>query len=158
MPQKIPLIIRQSRITVLIALFLCMLLLVIGSLDLRGSSNFSALGFLILVTCFILFVLWNASFITIFTSTSLQSKSFDPRWHCFWEQVKSWGLEFSGNGDYSIWFKTHEAIQRRYIQAVGEDQAGDVKAYFEHYCGSPQMEDFHSVQPTPLNKKEGNYE
>lgn len=140
MTQKNPLVIRQSRITVLIALFVCMLLLGIGSLSLRGSFNFATIGFLILITCFILFVLWSGSFVTIFTSVGLQSKSFVTRWQYSWEQVESWGLEYSSNGEYSIWFRTREAKQRLYIQALGEDQAKDVKVYFKQYCGNPQAE------------------
>jgi hypothetical protein len=138
MNQKNPLVIKQSRITVLIALFVCMLLLGIGSLSLRGSFHFVAINFMILITWFMLFVLWSGSFVTIFTSMGLQGKSFGTRWLYSWEQVESWGLEYSINGEYSIWFRTHEAKQRRYIQALGEDQAGDVKAYFEQYCGNPQ--------------------
>jgi hypothetical protein len=140
MNQKNPLVIRESRITVMIALFVCMILLSIGSLSLNGPFHYSAIGFLILVTCFMLFVLWISSFVTIFTVMGLQGKSFGRRWQYSWEQVESWGLEFSNNGEYSIWFRTREAKQRRYIQALGEDQAGDVKTYFEKYCGNPQVE------------------
>ncbi|MDO9087562.1 MAG: hypothetical protein Q7U53_15245 [Anaerolineaceae bacterium] len=140
MTQNNPLVIKQSRITVLIALFVCMILLGIGSLSLRGPFQFATMGFMILITCFMLFVLWSGSFVTIFTSVGLQSKAFFTRWQYSWEQVESWGLEYSRNGEYTIWFRTREAKQRHYIQALGEDQAGDVKVYFEQYCGNPQVE------------------
>ena len=140
MTQKNSLVIKQSRITVLIALFVCMVLLGIGSLSLRGSFQFFTIGFMILITCFMLFVLWSGSFVTIFTSVGLQNTSFINHWQYSWEQVESWGLEYSSNGEYTIWFRTREAKQRRYIQALGEDQAGDVKAYFEQYCVNPQVE------------------
>jgi uncharacterized membrane protein len=140
MNQKTPLVIRQSRITLLIGLFVCILLLGIGSFSLRGPFYFAAIGFLFLVTCFMFFVLWSSSFVTIFTSTGLQGRSFRSRWQYSWEQVDSWGFEFSSNGEYSIWFRIREAKQRHYIQALGEDQIEDVKACFEKYCGSPQAQ------------------
>jgi hypothetical protein len=87
-----------------------------------------------------LFVLWSGSFVTIFTSVGLQCSSFINHWQYSWEQVESWGLEYSSNGEYTIWFRTRETKQRRYIQALGEDQAGEVKAYFEQNCGNPQVE------------------
>jgi energy-coupling factor transporter transmembrane protein EcfT len=140
MNRKNPLVIRQSRITVLIALFVCLLLLGIGTLSLRGPFYLAAIGFLILITCFMIFVLWSSFFVTIFTSTGLQGRSLRSSWQYSWEQVESWGFEFYNNGEYSIWFRPREAKQRRYIQALGEDQAEDVKAYFEKYCGNPQVE------------------
>ena len=140
MPKINPLVIKQSSITVLIALFVCMILLGIGSLSLNGYFQFATIGFLILVTFIILFVLWFASFVTIFTSVGLRSKSFGTNWQYSWEQVESWGLEYSANGEHSIWFRTRESKQRRYIQALGEDQAADVKAYFQQYCGNSQTE------------------
>jgi energy-coupling factor transporter transmembrane protein EcfT len=140
MNQKRPLVIKQSRITVLIALFICLLLLGVGLLSLRGKFHFVAVGFIFLIASITLFVIWSGSFFTIISSTGIQGGSFGTRWRYSWEQVESWGLEYSSNGEYSIWFKSQDAKKRRYIQALGEDQAEDVKACFEEYFGKPILD------------------
>lgn len=140
MNQKRPLVIKQSRITVLIALFICMLLLGVGLLSLRGTFHFVAVGFIFLIACITLFVLWSGSFVTILSSLGIEGKSFGTHWQYSWEQVESWGLEYSSNGEYSIWFKSPDAKQRRFIQALGEDQAEEVKSYFDEYCGKSKMD------------------
>lgn len=146
MSLKNPLVIRQSRITVLIAFVVCLLLLGVGSFTLGGPFHLITIGFLIFVTGVLLFVLWGSSFVTIFTSEGIRGKSFLTQWRYSWDQVVAWGLVYFRNGEYSIWFQTSEAEHRRNIQALGEDQAAEAKAYFQQYCGDPQPEDDSSVQ------------
>jgi hypothetical protein len=97
-------------------------------------------------------VLWGSSFVTIFNATGIQDGSLFTRWQYSWEQVEAWGLEYFNNGEYSIWFKPAGTDQRRYIQALGEDQAADVRAYFQQYCGDPQTQDVHTEQPDAPDK------
>jgi hypothetical protein len=150
---KNPLVIRQLRSTVLIALFICILLLGVGSLTLSGPFHFITIAFLVFVTAILLFVLWGSSFVTIFNAMGLQGKSFLTRWQYPWDQIESWGLDDLTMGS-SIWFKATGSEQRRTIQALGEDQSADVRAYFQQYCGDPQTQDVHSEQPAAPDKKE----
>lgn len=129
--------VRESKSTTILGMLVCMVILVVAAFSLDESFRWAAIGSVVLMSLFIVSLLLLASLSTTLSQSGISRRFLYRSWTVSWSQIESWGLDYFQDGSYSIFFVVRGDSKRRYIQALGDDQRSQVKAFFERKAGRP---------------------